>query len=264
MRQPTVVLMWAVAAVVSVLITVLIFFPAIWLAPLLESRTGGRITLGDPQGSLWHGSAFIAAAPSAKDALMPLIPGRFAWTLSPLVLVGQVDARVENPPVLSQPVSIRGDWKSWTISAATLSLPAERLSALGAPLNTLKFSGRLLLTWEQLALTLPISGIGGINLHGAMTLELLEIASRLSPVKPLGSYRMRFDWRGRQAQLRLDTLSGSMLLNGKGTLQDGHLRFSGTADAAAGQEEKLATLLSLLGQYRQRNGKNVIGLEFTS
>lgn len=261
MRQPTVVLMWVVAAVASVLTTVLFFFPAIWLAPLLESRTGGRITLGDPQGSLWHGSAFIAAAPSAKDALMPLIPGRFAWDLSPLILIGRVDATVENSPVLSPPVSIHGDWKAWTVSAASLSLPAERLTALGAPLNTLKFSGRLLLRWEQLALT---RRIGGVDLDGAMTLELLETASRLSPVKPLGSYRMRFDWHGRQAQLRLDTLSGSMLLSGKGTLQDGHLQFSGTADAAAGQEEKLATLLSLLGQYRQRNGRNVIGLEFKS
>lgn len=261
MRLFTVGLIGAVAALLSVLITVLIFFPAVWLAPLLESRTEGRITLGDAQGSLWHGSAFIGAAPSAKDAVTPLVPGRFSWNLSPLVLVGRVDASVENPQVLSQLVRMRGDWKAWTISAGSLSLPAERLAALGAPLNTLKLSGRLQLTWQSMALARRTDGI---DLEGGMTLDLLEMASRLSPLKPLGSYRMQVDWRGRQAELRLETVGGSMLLNGKGTLQDGHLQFSGIADAAVGQEEKLATLLSLLGQYRQLNGRNVIGLEFKS
>jgi general secretion pathway protein N len=117
------------------------------------------------------------------------------------------------------------------------------------------------LGWQQL--TLARNG-GGVDLSGVMTLDLLAMASRLSPVKPLGSYRMRFDWQGRLATLTLATLDGAMLLNGSGRLQDGHLQFSGTAEAAAGQEEKLATLLSLLGQRRQMNGRNIIGLEFKS
>jgi general secretion pathway protein N len=115
-----------------------------------------------------------------------------------------------------------------------------------------------------LTLALAGNGAGGIDINGVMTLDMLAMASRLSPVKPLGSYRLRFDWQGRQAGLTLMTLSGAMLLNGSGKLQDGHLQFSGSAEAAAGQEEKLATLLSLLGQRRQMNGRNVIGLEFKS
>ncbi|MFC5472359.1 type II secretion system protein N [Paraherbaspirillum soli] len=252
---------WSGAAVLSALITVLAFLPAAWLVPLLESKTAGRITLGDAQGSIWQGSAFIGAAPSGKDAVMALLPGRFAWRISPLVLVGRVAATLENPSVLSQPVSISGSWSAWSITPASLRLPAERLAGLGAPLNTLKPSGQMLLTWQQLQLARQADGV---DLRGGMTLDMTAMASRLSPVNPLGSYRMRLDWQGRRATLTLETLSGAMLLNGSGNLQNGHLQFSGTAQAAEGQEEKLATLLSLLGQRRQINGKNVIGLEFKS
>jgi general secretion pathway protein N len=261
MRSLTRALMWAAAAILSVMISVFAFLPAAWLAPLLESRTGGRLTLGDAQGSLWHGSAFIGAAPSGKDAVAALLPGRFTWHLSPLVLLGQVQATLENAQVLSTTVSIRGSWSAWTVSAADMSLPAERLAALGAPLNTLQPSGKMQLAWQQMTLA---RSRGGVDVNGVMTLDLLAMASRLSPVKPLGSYRMRLDWQGRQAGLTLATLGGAMLLNGSGKLQYGRLQFSGTAEAAAGQEEKLAALLSLLGQRRWMNGKNVIGLEFKS
>ncbi|WP_395822450.1 type II secretion system protein N [Collimonas sp.] len=253
--------MWAVAALLSVLVTVLAFLPAAWLAPLLESQTQGRITLGDAQGSLWRGSAFVGAAPSGREAVTALLPGRFSWRLSPLVLVGRLDASLENAQVLSQPVTVRGSWSAWSISPASLALPAERLAALGAPLNTLQPSGKMSLSWQQIEL---VRSGGGIDMNGLMTLEMLSMASRLSPVKPLGSYRLHLDWRERDAGLMLETLSGAMLLDGSGNLRNGHLQFSGTAQAAAGQEEKLATLLSLLGQRRQINGKNVIGLEFKS
>jgi len=261
MQRLGITVMWTAAAFLSVLVTVLAFFPAAWLAPLLESQTHGRITLGDAQGSLWSGSAFIGAAPSGREAVTALLPGRFSWQLSPLVLMGRVDVRLANAQVLSQPVTIRGSWSAWSISAASLALPAERLAALGAPLNTLQPSGRMSLSWQQIEL---VRSASGIDLTGVMTLDLLSMASRLSPVKPLGSYRMRLDWHGREAGLKLQTLSGAMLLDGSGNLRNGHFQFSGTAQAAVGQEEKLATLLSLLGQRRQMNGKNVIGLEFKS
>jgi general secretion pathway protein N len=262
MRGLSRVLVWTAVALLSTLVTVSVFLPAAWLAPLLESRTGGRLTLGDAQGSLWRGSAFIGAAPSGKDAVTALLPGRFAWRLSPLVLLGRVDATLENAQVLSAAVSIRGSWSAWSISPASMVLPAERLAALGAPLNTLQPSGKMQLGWQPL--TVARNSAGGVDVNGVMTLDLLAMASRLSPVKPLGSYRLRFDWQGRQARLTLATLGGAMLLNGSGKLQDGRFQFSGTAEAAAGQEEKLATLLSLLGQRRQVNGRNVIGLEFKS
>lgn len=252
-------LIWLLAGVVSVALTMLAFLPASWMAPIVEQQSGGRITLGDPQGSLWNGSAFVGGAAGPRDPVTPLLPGRFAWQLSPMVLLGQVQAEVTNPAALSQPVRITGSWKRWQISAAAVSLPAERLAALGAPLNTIQPSGQMRLSWNPLQLTRTGQAV---EIVGSMTLELMNVASRLSPVKPLGAYRVVLDWRGQQAQMKLSTDKGPMLLRGEGTVANGRLQFSGRAEAEAGQEERLANLLNLLGQRRHEGGKDVIALEF--
>jgi general secretion pathway protein N len=217
---------WVLAGIASVALTVMIFFPASWMTSMVESQTAGRLTLGDAHGTLWRGSAFIGGAASGSDPLTPLLPGRFSWRLSPLVLLGSVDAELENAEALSQPIIVKGNWHQWQVSPGAILLSAERLTALGAPLNTVQPSGQMRLLWEPLQLKRQN---GTIGMFGAMHLEMNDLASRLSPVKPLGSY---------------------------------DLQFSGTAQAEAGQEQRLANFLNLLGQHRREGDKDVIGLEF--
>lgn len=250
---------WLLAGVVSIGLTMIVFLPAAWMAPAIEAQTGGRLTLGDAQGTLWHGSAFIGGAPSGADPVTPLLPGRFTWRLSPMVLLGQVDAQIENTAALSQPVRVTGSWYQWQVSPSEIALPAERLAGLGAPLNTIQPSGRMRLAWSSLQLTRQGSQVA---LAGSITLQMDDIASRLSPIKPLGAYQLTMDWRGQQAQLALKTVRGPMLLSGTGRLTNGRLQFSGKAEAEAGHEERLANLLNLLGQRRQEGDRNVIALEF--
>lgn len=243
----------------AVAITILLFLPAAWLAPVIEQQTGGRITLGDAQGSIWRGSAFIGAAPSGFDPVTPLLPGRFGWHLSPSALFGVIDATLENPQALGQPVQVTGSWTRWQISPSTIGLPAERLAALGAPLNTILPTGEMQLSWGVLQLARQGRQV---DLVGTMQLDLRDIASRLSPIKPLGAYRLQMDWQGQKAPLQLTTLQGPLMLSGAGGLDNGRFRFSGKAQAAPGQEERLANLLNLLGQRRQEGGSNYIALEF--
>lgn len=250
---------WLLAGIVTVALTLLVFFPAAWMAAIVEAQTGGRLTLGDAQGTVWRGSAFIGGAPSGADPVTPLLPGRFSWRLSPMVLLGQVDVDLQNAEALSQPVQITGSWYQWLVSPAAVSLPAERLAGLGAPLNTIQPSGRMRLSWSPLQV---VRQGNAVEIAGTVTLQMSDIASRLSPVKPLGAYQLIMDWRGRQAQLTLTTIKGPMLLSGKGTLANGRLQFSGKAQAEEGQEERLANLLNLLGQRRREGGKDVIALEF--
>ena len=252
-------MLWLLAGIATVALTVLVFLPASWMGSLLERQTDGRFTLGDAQGTLWHGTAFLGAAPSGRDPVTPLLPGRFSWHLSPLVLVGKTSLIVENAAVLSQPLTVAGGWRSWRVGSAALDLPAERLASLGAPLNTIQLAGRMRLSWSQLQLVRERQGTA---LQGTMTLEMLDMSSRLSPVKPLGAYVLAFDWQGQQAQMTLKTTKGPMLLSGSGMLTNGRLRFSGKAEAEAGQEERLGNLLNLLGQRRREGNKNVIALEF--
>ena len=251
--------LWLLAGLVSAGLTLIVFLPAAWLAPVLEAQTDGRLTLGDAQGSLWNGSAFLGAAPSGNDPVTPLLPGRFAWRLSPLALLGQVDMRVENAAALSRPVQVTGSWYRWQVGPSSVMLPAERLAALGAPLNTIQPSGRMELSWTPLQVS---RSANDVSVNGTTTLQMENIASRLSPIKPLGVYKLIMDWNGDQAALALSTVKGPMLLSGNGTLRNGRLQFSGKAEAEAGQEERLANLLNLLGQRRKEDGKDVIALEF--
>jgi general secretion pathway protein N len=252
-------LLWLVLAALAVALTVLVFLPAAWLGPLVEKQTGGRLTLGDAQGTLWRGSAFVGGAPGQGGAVTPLLPGRFSWRLSPLVLLGQVRMELSNPAALSQPVRLEGSWSQWQVSPGELLLPAAGLAGLGAPLNTLAPSGTIRLKWNMLDLMRQQQMVA---VNGRTVLSMTDMGSRMSPIKPLGSYEMAMDWRGQQADMILRTVRGALLLSGRGTLQNGRLQFSGQAEAASGYEETLGNLLNLLGQRRMVNGKNIIALEF--
>lgn len=253
------VVLWGGLIALAVALTVLVFLPAAWLGPIVERQTGGRLTLGDAQGTLWRGSAFVGGAPGEGGAVTPLLPGRFNWRLSPLVLLGQVSMDLANDQALTQPVRITGTWSHWQVSAGELLLPAEGLSGLGAPLNTLAPTGTIKLSWNLL----DIARQGNtVAVNGRTVLSMADMGSRMSPVKPLGSYEMAMDWRGQRADLTLRTVRGALLLSGTGALENGRLRFSGQASAADGYEDTLGNMLNLLGQRHMVNGKNIIALEF--
>ncbi len=264
-------LLWSAAAILSILVTVLFSFPAAWLVPLMERKTGQHFTLADVQGTLWSGSGYLAivnhsetlaasATPTMPTTSVPLIlPGRFEWTLSPWVLLGEVDARITNSQLLDHVLTVSGSWYRWQLGEFNLRLPASQLVLLGSPLNTLKPSGQMRLVAQSLTL---ISAAEGLEILGAMQLNLTEIASALSPVKPLGNYRVEFEWQGKRAQLTLATLSGALQLKGSGALDNGHMHFSGLAWALPEQEPRLTNLLNLLGRRHQVENRNVFVIEF--
>jgi general secretion pathway protein N len=250
---------WLCLGLFCILMTLVAFAPATWLGVLLEKETDGRFALGDVQGSLWSGSAFIGVAATKNGDVSPLLPGRFAWHLSPILLLGQIDLGLENSASLRSPVAITGNFRHLQVNPGGLVLPSERLSGLGSPLNTVRPSGEIILSWDELEMTLQNQQL---DINGTMKLTMQQIASALSPIKPLGSYLMTFVWHGQKADIDLKTLQGPLMLSGTGALVQGKLQFSGEAQAQEGQEDKLANLLNLLGQRRPGADKNVIALEF--
>ena len=93
-------------------------------------------------------------------------------------------------------------------------------------------------------------------------MDLPDMASALSPIKPIGAYRLQFDWFGRDATLDLQSLSGPLLIEGRGRIVDGRLKFSGQAWAQTGHEAQLRAVLGLLGQRHQLDDRIVTALEF--
>ncbi len=253
------VLLLSAVALISIVATILFSLPASWLGLLIEKQTTGRIVLGDVQGSFWRGSAFIGVAADKNSAVTPLFPGRFNWQISPMVLLGQVSVSIENTAALSAPVHVTGNFAQWRVSPASLNLPSERLEGLGAPLNTIGPTGKIVLSWAELEL---MHMEAKLMLNGRMELEMSEMASRASSIKPLGSYKVAMQWRGDAADLNLTTTKGPMMLEGNGKLNQGRFQFSGKAYAETGQEEKMANLLNLLGRRRQEGDKQIIALEY--
>ena len=250
---------FGLSVILSIVLTVLIFLPASWIGGLLEKQTSGRLSLGDVQGSFWNGSAFIGVSADQKTPVTALFPGRFQWHISPKLLLGQIELELQNAEVLSAPITVVGNFTQWQIGASSLRLPPERLEGLGAPLNTIGPSGKIWLRWDGIEMTRVNSKL---MLNGLARLELNEMASRASSIKPLGSYTLDFQLKGERAEMKLSTSQGPMMLEGNGSVAEGRFQFSGKAYAQAGQEEKLASLLNLLGRRRQEGDKQFIALEY--
>lgn len=256
MKHP---LTWLFAGLLTASITALASAPALWLVPLIDRQTNGRFSLADVEGSFWQGSALLGAAAASDESLSPLLPGRCEWRISPLVFIGLVDIRLSNSAVMTEPISIRGNWWRWEIGPARLSLPADGLSALGAPLNTIQPTGQLSLTWPSMRVE---RRAGVLVTNAVLQLDLVNVVSALSAVKPLGAYRLRVDWQGKTVKLDLKTLAGPLLLTGKGEIANGSFHFSGQATAQENEQVRLVALMNLLGQHRQVNGQDIVALEF--
>ena len=263
---------WALAgAALGGLLAVLAFAPAAWLAGALAQATEQRLVLADARGTVWRGSAVLVLTGGAGSRDASALPGRLNWRLGldgaalalrltqacclngelRLRLVpGLARLRMELPPPAAPAGVALGQW------------PASWLEGLGTPWNTLKPSGQLLLSSPGLQLE---QVQGRWRFSGRAELGLAGMASRLSTLETLGSYRMVLsgDAAGSEpARLQLLTTAGPLRLEGSGLiLGEGaasRLRFNGQASAEAGSEAALSNLLNIIG--RRQGALSVISI----
>jgi general secretion pathway protein N len=241
---------YLLAAFVVLLVTLLVIAPAQWAAGTVRSSTNGRVDLAEARGTVWDGSAVVVLAASAEPgASRASLPERLSWQLSPWsLLAGRIDLTLSHPSALTQPLIIHAPLfgGSTVLGATTVRVPASLLVGLGAPWNTLRPGGILTLTWDRLQ-------IEPGRLAGNLSAEWQYASSALTPVSPMGHYRLRTNgvWPG--TQLELLTISGPLELKGSGTIPEGgRLRFTGRAQALAGTDPgvkaQLTGLISLLGR----------------
>ncbi len=241
---------FVIAALLVLLFTALVIAPAQWAAGYVGSATRGRVELAEASGTVWNGSAVVVlASPAETGASRASLPERLSWRLSPwALLAGQIDLALTHPSALAQPLTIDAALvgRTLTLGPTTLRLPASLLVGLGAPWNTVRPGGILTVSWDRLAVE-PGRWQGGIN--G----EWQYASSALTPVSPMGHYRVQTNgvWPG--TQLELLTISGPLELKGSGTINEGgRLRFTGRAQAMAGTDPgvkaQLTGLISLLGR----------------
>ena len=272
-------LRWALCgAAAGALLALLAFVPAAWMARELTDATAGRLLLADAQGTVWRGHAVLVLTGGADSRDAAALPGRLHWRFS--WHGGAPALRLEQACCFDQPVLLR--WRpglamtrfellplpaeasvtaapaAGTAAIANPALPASDpgaighwpvawLAGLGAPLNTLRLSGTMQLSGQDLSLQ---SVQGRLVLGGRAELALNQVASRLSTLDVLGDYRISLqgDPRGQAATLQLRTARGALQLSGEGQWAASKLRFNGQAAAAPGFESALNNLLNIIGR----------------
>lgn len=259
---------WACAgAVAGLLAGAVVFAPAQWLAHSLAyglaasqndsgdgspSTSRAALSLTDARGTWWNGSARLELGSSA-------LPGRLEWILRPQWLASGpgLEVRWAASCCLHQSWvwGLVTDGRSAQLRTSDLPatqplrLPADLLSGLGAPWNTLQPRGQLALSTEGLSLRISAEGL---ELQGAAQLDATALSTSLSTLQPVGSYRLRLQGSGSPPPspnpFTVSTLEGALRLQGEGALQGGRLVFHGEASAAEGLEDALSNLLNIIGQ----------------
>ena len=237
-------------AIAGGVLAIVFFAPARWLTQSLEAASNGHLSFTDVRGSVWKGSANLSltGGPGSSDA--SALPSRLGWNIKGNFdgIRPSLNVRIQADCCMQSPMAVQmiPEWQSVHIHWSDHSSvwPAQWLSGLGTPWNTIRAEGPLAL--QTTGLSLSWSGKTMV-LQGRAQLDAQDMSSRLSTLRPMGSYRLMLSG-GPAAQLELTTLQGSLQLTGKGQWAEGKLRFTGEAFAAPERMDALSNLLNIIGQ----------------
>lgn len=271
---------WALAGVVlGAAIGVWRFAPAAWVAQAVASATGQQVQLADARGTVWRGSAVLVLSGGAGSQNASALPGRLLWRLhwrggefelrawQACCLVDELRVRIvpgfgrttlHLRPTTSMVSSASGGAAKPAAPLTPIAhWPAQWLTGLGAPWNTLQLGGVVRLASPGLTVE---SAQGRLSFSGRAELQLEGLSSHLSTLDTLGDYRLAIDGQPQaagSAQLTLSTLKGPLQLSGSGQWGQGGpgpaqagtgLRFRGEARADPGAEGALNNLLNVIGR----------------
>ena len=237
---------WAMAgALCGVLLALVWFAPARWLAAAVKSASRGHVVLAEPRGTVWSGSAVLqlTGGEGSRDAVA--LPGALQWRVraAGLGLAGDVSADC----CTSSPLGwrLQAQWGGARLAWADgrSQWPSALLAGLGTPWNTLAPQGELQLSTQGVVIDW---NAGRMSMAGQLKLDASNMMSRLSTLRPIGSYRLTLAG-GATPTLQLETLEGALQMSGSGQWTGSRLRFEGVATAAPGREVALANLLNIIG-----------------
>jgi len=245
---------WALAGAMTGILLILLFqAPARWLTSALQEASQGRLVFQDARGTVWNGSARLTLTGGAGSRDAATLPGRLNWRISPamsgLNAILQADCCMQQPWRLN--LSPRWDGAQLTLADSTSLWPAQWLTGLGTPWNTVQIEGQLTLTTQGVS----VQWAGGrMTLAGRLQLDADNLSSRLSTLKPMGSYRAILQG-GAAPTFQLETREGRLQLSGTGQWAGSRFKFDGVASAAPEHQDALSNLLNIIGR---RDGARAI------
>jgi general secretion pathway protein N len=246
---------WALGgAFAGLILALLTFAPARWLAALVNQASGGHVVLAAPRGSFWQGSAQLVFSGGAGSRDAMALPGQLAWRIRPAWSGLSVQLKAEC--CMREPMHLKATPVGWegvrlALSDGRSEWPAGLLAGLGTPWNTVQAQGQLAASTQGFIAQWIR---GQLSLAGRVQIDATQISSRLSTLQPMGSYRLTL-LGGTPSTLQLDTLEGSLQLSGTGQWVGQRLRFDGTASAKPESVGALSNLLNIIGR---RDGATAI------
>ena len=252
---------WSLAgALVGACFALVTQAPASWLANLTANASQHRFVLQNAQGTALRGSAIALLADGKFGAPLPT---RLHWDFSigfdSLLMRPVIRAQIKSECCTPEPVQLAMSW-GWQgiridFANQPSQWPARWLVGLGSPWNTVQPEGSMQLRTENLVWQ---SNAGAPKFEGLAELTLSQLATPLSTLRPLGTYRLRVQG-GDTMALTLATVEGGLQLNGNGQWINGRLRFRGEARAQPAFEAALSNLLNILGQRQGAISKMELG-----
>ena len=221
-------------------VALLISAPASLLSYVVESASKGQFILANASGTVWQGSA-LPAVRQRSGNIMALEKLHWDIQLSPL-LTGKLVIRMDWDNVEQlQPMEATISYNKIELSNALLPLNAEMMGEIAPLLKPVQLSGQMRISSQLFTVTRQ-------GLNGTAVAEWTNAGSVLSSIKPLGHYRINLAGSGTRLDITLMTITGILLLEGKGSVElNQGLRFQGTARASAQSKGALDELLNNFG-----------------
>lgn len=242
---------WALAGLLcGAALATVVWAPALWLARAVEASSQSQVRLNQPRGTVWNGTAQLALSGGNGSSDTVALPGFVTWRIRPAWggLRMDLSASCCTPKPLQ--ISARAVGLSGLhigMSDNQSSWPTSLLVGLGTPWNTLQLQGQLAVRSQGLTLDITRDQMA---LAGQMQIDAMQVSSRLSTLKPMGSYRVTVQGGGTPT-VQLQTLDGSLELSGNGQWVGSRLRFDGVATVQTDRIEAVSNLLNIIGR---RNG----------
>jgi general secretion pathway protein N len=233
------------------------YAPASALAWIINAQSHGRLQLLDARGSVWAGNAQLVLSGGAGSQSAMQLPGLVSWNNA--LGMGHLRSQWRMSCCTTQPVQavLRPNWAGFEVhvQSGQARWPANLLAGWGTPWNTLGLQGELKVNVDRLKI---VRTGQTLSIDGRVQAQLLDAASSMSTLRPLGSYELDIAG-GAAPSLQLRTLDGALLLQGSGQWVGGRLRFSGDAQARSPEyEAALSNLLNIIG--RRDGVKSIISL----
>lgn len=239
------------ALLLGLCLGLLMFAPASWLARAVGSASQGQVLMPNARGTIWHGRSDLVLSSGPGGTSASGLPQGVEWSFHTLWSANRpaLGLKLHMPCCTPDRMQWQLTWKSGaqvSLTAHRSHWPMQWLSGLGTPWNTLDLGGRLLLTTSGLSV---VWANGRTQIGGSLDVHAQDLSTRLSTLRPLGSYQVRIapDSSG-NALLQLNTLSAALTLTGEGKWLQGRLRFRGLAEAQPDNVDALSNLLNILGR----------------